>query len=139
QRGDELPDWVAHKQQRLAKIQAAKAALEAEAAAADRRDDDGAASPPPAATAPPDKAQRNFTDPESRIMKGPDGFLQAYNAQLGVGAGSHVSGAQQVTAAATDVQALPGLLAEIKANTGRQAQEISADAGYCSTANLQAL
>ena len=86
QRGDELPDWVAHKQQRLAKIQAAKAALEAEAAAADRRDDDGAASPPPAATAPPDKAQRNFTDPESRIMKGPDGFVQAYNAQLGVDA-----------------------------------------------------
>src|SRR5207249_7858139 len=74
QRGDELPDWVAHKQQRLAKIQAAKAALEAEAAAADRRDDD-AASPPPAAPAPPDKAQRNFTDPESRIMKGPDGFV----------------------------------------------------------------
>src|SRR5437867_9980882 len=90
QRGDELPEWVANKQARLAKIQAAKAALEAEAAAADRRDDhDGAAPPPPAAAAPPDKAQRNFTDPDSRIMKGPDGFVQAYNAQLGVDAESH--------------------------------------------------
>src|SRR6184192_1580625 len=68
QRGDELPDGVANKQARLAKIQTAKAALEAEAAA-DRRDDDGTAAPPPAAPAPPDKAQRNFTDPESRIMK----------------------------------------------------------------------
>src|SRR5256712_9076444 len=52
QRGDELPDWVAHKQQRLAKSQAGKAALEAEAAAADRRGDAGAASPPAAAPAP---------------------------------------------------------------------------------------
>ena len=138
QRGDELPDWVANKQARLAKIQAAKAALEAEAAAADRRDDDGAASPPPAAPAPPDKAQRNFTDPESRIMKGPDGFVQAYNAQLGVDAGSHVIVAQLVTNAGTDSAHFDPLLAQVKVNTGRQAAEVSADAGYCSEANLQA-
>jgi len=138
QRGDELPDWVANKQARLAKIQAAKAALEAEAAAADRRDDDGAASPPPAAPAPPDKAQRNFTDPESRIMKGPDGFVQAYNAQLGVDAASHVIVAQLVTNAGTDSAHFDPLLAQVKGNTGRQAAEVSADAGYCSEANLQA-
>ena len=138
QRGDELPDWVANKQARLAKIQAAKAALEAEAAAADRHDDDGAASPPPAATTPPDKAQRNFTDPESRIMKGPDGFVQAYNAQLGVDAGSHVIVAQLVTNAGTDSAQFDPLLAQVKGNTGRQAAEVSADAGYCSEANLQA-
>src|SRR2546427_472512 len=131
QRGDELPAWVANKQERLAKIRAAKAALEAEARAAAPPD-----TPPPP---PAPKAQRNFTDPESRIMKGADGVVQAYNAQIAVDASSQVIVAQQVTAAATDVQALPGLLAEIKANTGRQAQEISADAGYCSTANLQAL
>ena len=137
QRGDELPDWVANKQARLAKIQTAKAALEAEAAA-DRRDDDGTASPPPAAPSPPDKAQRNFTDPESRIMKGPDGFVQAYNAQLGVDAGSHVIVAQLVTNAGTDSAQFDPLLAQVKGNTGRQAAEVSADAGYCSEANLQA-
>jgi transposase len=131
QRGDELPAWVANKQERLAKIRAAKAALEAEARAAAPP-----AAPPPS---PAPKAQRNFTDPESRIMKGPEGFVQAYNAQIAVDADSQVIVAQHVTAAATDVQALPVLLAEIKANTGRQAQELSADAGYCSTANLQAV
>ena len=130
-RGDELPAWVANKQERLAKIRAAKATLEAEARAAAPRD-----TPPPP---PAPKAQRNFTDPESRIMNGPDGFVQAYNAQIAVDAPSQVIVAQHVTAAATDVQALPALLAQIKANTGRQAQEISADAGYCSTANLQTL
>jgi transposase len=131
QRGDELPAWVANKQARLAKLRAAKAALEAEARAAAPVD---GPPPPPAPT-----AQRNFTDPESRIMKGPEGFVQAYNAQIAVDADSQVIVAQHVTAAATDVQALPVLLAAIKANTGRQAQELSADAGYCSTANLQAV
>jgi len=130
-RGDELPAWVAHKQERLVKIRAAKAALEAEARAAAPPD---APAPPPAP-----KAQRNFTDPESRIMKGPDGFVQAYNAQIAVDASSQVIVAEHVTAAATDVQALPPLLAAIKANTGRQAREVSADAGYCSAANLRAL
>src|SRR5438876_9086290 len=88
QRGDELPAWVREKQERLAKIRAAKAALEAEAAQARAaRDDDR---PPPDAPppTPPDKAQRNFTDPDSRIMKGPDGFVQAYNAQAAVDAES---------------------------------------------------
>jgi len=130
-RGDELPAWVANKQERLAKIRAAKAALEAEAQAAAPPD-----MPPPP---PAPKAQRNFTDPESRIMKGPEGFVQAYNAQLAVDADSQVIVAEHVTPAATDVQALSPLVAEIKANTGRQAREVSADAGYCSTANLQAL
>lgn len=129
-RGDELPAWVANKQERLAKLRAAKAALEAEARAA---------APPDAPAPPAPKAQRNFTDPESRIMKGPDGFVQAYNAQIAVEALSQVIVAEHVTPAATDVQALPTLLAQIKANTGRQAREVSADAGYCSTANLQAL
>jgi transposase len=130
-RGDELPAWVANKHERLAKIRAAKAALEAEARAAAPP---GAPPPPPAP-----KAQRNFTDPESRIMKGPDGFVQAYNAQIAVDASSQVIVAEHVTAAATDVQELPRLLAAIKVNTGRQAREVSADAGYCSTANVQAL
>jgi len=136
QRGDELPAWVREKQQRLAKIRAAKAALEAEAVrGAQERGD----APPPdgAPPAPPDKAQRNFTDPESRIMKGPDGFVQAYNAQIAVDAASQVIVAQLVTNQGSDAPHFEPLVAQIKANTGRQAQEASADAGYCSEHNLQ--
>jgi transposase len=136
QRGDELPAWVHEKQQRLAKIRAAKAALEADAArTAPERGDD----PPPdaPAPAPPDKAQRNFTDPESRIMKGPDGFVQAYNAQAAVDADSQVIVAQFVTPQGVDAPQFEPLVAQIKANTGRQAREVSADAGYCSEHNLR--
>lgn len=136
QRGDELPAWVHEKQQRLATIRAAKAALEADAArTAPERGDD----PPPDAPspAPPDKAQRNFTDPESRIMKGPDGFVQAYNAQAAVDADSQVIVAQFVTPQGVDAPQFEPLVAQIKANTGRQAREVSADAGYCSEHNLR--
>src|SRR5439155_14877749 len=73
QRGDELPASVREKQERLAKTRAAKAAREAEAAQAGTARDDR---PPPDARlpTPPDKTQRNFTDADSRIMKGPDRF-----------------------------------------------------------------
>jgi transposase len=138
-RGDELPQWVADKAQRLEKIREAKAALEAEArATAKERDDedDGPKGSPPA---PPDKAQRNFTDPESRIMKVSGGFEQCYNAQAAVDADSHVIVAQMVTNQPTDTQHLPAMVEQIKVNTGRQARELSADAGYCSEANLTEL
>jgi transposase len=89
-RGDELPDWVASKERRLAKIREAKAALEAEAQAAAGEPGTAADSAAPAerggkrpspSAVPEDKAQRNFTDPESRIMKAKDGFIQGYNAR----------------------------------------------------------
>src|SRR6266705_1612402 len=129
-----------HKAMSYGRMKQAEARLAAEVAGwlAQAEAADAAASPPPAATTPPDKAQRNFTDPESRIMKGPDGFVQAYNAQLGVDAGSHVIVAQLVTNAGTDSAHFDPLLAQVKVNTGRQAAEVSADAGYCSEANLQA-
>jgi transposase len=125
-RGDELPEWVANKQRRLEKIREAKAALEAEACAQ-------AAERQAAA-----KAQRNFTDPDSRIMKVAGGFEQAYNAQAAVDAESQVIVAQQLTNQGTDAQQLLPMLTQIKANTGRQAAEVSADAGYCSESNLRA-
>jgi hypothetical protein len=95
--GDEMPDWVADKQRRAERIRQAKAELEAEAKAAaaaklkaqaeatEKREAQGRrkggrqAAPP--STAPDAKAQKNFTDPQSRIMKGKDGFVQAYNAR----------------------------------------------------------
>ena len=164
-RGDELPDWVQSKQARLEKMREAMAALEAEAAAeaqaataqaaaddatacgspADSNDgSDGAMatdpqSPPPAAKAPPDKAQRNFTDPESRIMKTANGFEQAYNAQAAVDAHSQVIVAETLTNAGNDKQQVVPLAAEIKRNTGRVPKELSADSGYCSEANLEEL
>ena len=77
-RGDELPEELAFREGRLERIREAMAALEAEAQAA--AEEAGAAGKEHSGV-PEDKAQRNFTDPESRIMPGPGGrdFLQAYN------------------------------------------------------------
>ena len=126
-RGDEMPGWVADKQQRIAKIREAREALEAEARAAGE-------------TAVEPKAQRNFTDPESRIMrKSGKEYVQAYNAQAAVDSAAQVIVAQSLSNSATDVQQLAPTLQQIKQNTGRQAQEFSADAGYCSEGNLAVL
>jgi len=129
-RGDELPDWVKNKQERLARIRAAKQALEEEARAG--KDDDEGGTPAP-------KSQRNFTDPESRIMKTKDGFEQAYNCQAAVDQEHQIIVAATTTQKQNDNQELVKLLDEIKANTGKQAREISADSGYCSEDNLKAL
>jgi transposase len=126
-RGDEMPGWVADKQQRITKIREAREALEAEARAAGK-----------AAVDP--KAQRNFTDPESRIMrKSGKEYVQAYNAQAAVDSTAQVIVAQSLSNNATDVQQLAPTLKQIKQNTGRQAKEFSADAGYCSEGNLAVL
>lgn len=123
-RGDELPDWVADKQRRIVKIREAREALQAEASAA------GKAAPQP-------KAQRNFTDPQSRIMhKSGKEYVQAYNAQAAVDSEAQVIVAQSLSNCPNDVQQLAPMLKQVKANTGRQAQEFSADAGYCSEGNL---
>jgi 16S rRNA C967 or C1407 C5-methylase (RsmB/RsmF family) len=98
--GDELPEWIADKKERLAKIRQAKAELEAEAkSAAEEETRRGAEAeekriaegrkkngfaPRPPSEEPDGKAQRNFTDPESRILKSKDGFIQGYNAQAAV-------------------------------------------------------
>jgi transposase len=148
-RGDELPEWVADKARRLAKIRAAKAALEAAAREQAAADGDPVAAepvPPPRRGRPPksppgtpaDKAQRNFTAPDSRILKTKDGFIQGYNAQAAV------DGAQQIIVAhglsnGNDQDQLSPLLDAIQSHTGRQPKEISADAGYCSEANLEVL
>jgi transposase len=151
-RGDEQPAWVASKQERLAKIRQARAALEAEAQAAaasktptDGPDDPGAASTSamatvPAAQAKPEpKAQRNFTDPQSRIMKTKDGFTQAYNAQAAVDAASQVIVAHDLVTAGNDMQQLLPVLDAIAAMAGALPREVSADAGYCSEDNLAGL
>ena len=154
-RGDEMPDWVADKQKRLAKIRAAKAALEAEAKAAaeeeERRRAEAEAeriaqgrkkngrTPAPPKREPDGKAQRNFTDPDSRILKTKDGYIQGYNAQAAVDAAAQIIVAHSLTESMSDQDQLVPLIDGIKDNLGRRPKEASADAGYCSEANLAAL
>jgi transposase len=125
-RGDETPDWMATKQSRLAKIQAAKAALEAEAEAAGK-------------DAPEDKAQRNFTDPESRIQKTKDGFVQGYNAQAAVDHANQIIVACAVGPSSADNPQLTSMVDQVIANLAAVPNELSADAGYSAEANLEAL
>jgi len=144
-RGDEMPDWVANKAKRLAKIREAKAALEAEAKdkaeekAKEPKRYRGGRKPKTPAGMPPDKAQRNFTDPESKIMKGRDGFIQGYNAQAAVDAKAQVIIAHGLTDCAADSDQLVPMVDAIKDNIGEAPSQISADSGYCSEANIQAM
>jgi transposase len=145
QSGEELPDWVRDKQGRLEKIREARARLEAEAQAqASQKGEEkksGSSGRPRKNEpgTPKDSAQTNFTDPQSRIMKSHDGFIQGYNAQAVVDADSQVIVAQGLTNNASDAPQLAVMVAQIKQNTGRQARELSADAGYCSEDNLKEL
>jgi len=154
-RGDELPDWVADKLTRLEKLGAAKAALEAEAKAAaeeemrrraaaeEKRKAEGrkknGKTPAPPSKEPDGKTQRNFTDPQSRILKTKDGYIQGYNAQAAVDAEVQIIVAHGLTQSMSDQDQLVPLMEGIKNNLGRKPKEASADAGYCSEANLEAL
>ena len=140
-RGDELPAELAFREGRLEKIREAMTALEAEAAAqAEQAAVEGKAHP----GVPEEKAQRNFTDPESRVMPGPGGrnFLQAYNCQAVVDHEHQVIIAAQATNQASDKQQAVVMIQETIANLGEVPKEVSADAGYYSApavADLQDL
>src|SRR6266702_4980875 len=154
-RGDEMPDWASDKEKRLAKIQEAMAALEVKAKLAaeeerrieaekqQQRNAAGHKMPgKPAAPLPdePDpKAQRNFTDPDSRIMKSKEGFVQAYNAQAAVDAEAQIIVAHELTQCGSDQGQLVPLVEAIENNLGRKPEQASADSGYCSEPNLEAL
>src|SRR5262245_22372591 len=139
--GDELPAWVANKQERLKRIRQAKAELEAEAKAeAERgRDPNKTGHKPKPTGKPAEKTQRNLTDSESRLMKSGDQFIQGYNAQAAVDSHRQVIVAQTLTNTGNDMHQLIPLLKQIRANLKRQAKEVSADSGYCSELNLKAL
>jgi transposase len=156
--GDELPAELKRREDRLAKIRAAKAELELEAkerakakaaeveaklAERERVEKEtgkkatGAAPKMPDETeaVPEPKAQRNFTDPESRIM--PDGankgsFVQAYNAQIAVDSAAQIIVAVEVTQCPNDARQLVPMAQAIINNIGKLAETTSADAGYFS-------
>jgi len=88
---------------------------------------------------PAARAQRNFTDPESRIMVSGGAFVQGYNAQTAVDADHQVIVETFVTNQAADAPHLPALLEGVHRNAGANPDEVSADAGYFSEANLDAI
>lgn len=149
-RGDELPKELARRQSRLAKIDAAMKALEAEALekaqrAEEERKSAGKPLRPPSggvsSVKPEAKAQRNFTDPDARIMK--DGatkeFLYAYNAQAVVDSEAQVVVAAALTQQGNDKQQTVPMMQQAQANaaalTGQPViEKASMDAGYFSEA-----
>jgi transposase len=133
-RGDELPEELQRRESRLKKIREAKRAVE-------ERAKQKAATEQKAAeqVKPSEKDQHNFTDPESRIMKGPDGFVQGYNAQAAVESTAQLIVGQTVTAAANDKEQLLPMLEKIEQQSGQRPETILADSGYCSEKNLELL
>jgi len=153
-RGDELPEELYRRVSRLDKIREAKAALEAKAKAQadDRRQarqdleaqaqEEGrklSGTPPKISDTPDPKAQRNFTDPESSIMKGRDGFIQAYNCQTAVDSCSQVIIANDVNAVAADQDQVEPMVVEILGNLGELPEIASLDAGFFSESNVEGL
>lgn len=152
----DLPAELDRREKRLAKLQAARAQIEAEAAERarkhaedkERRRQDRAGTDDPeaveaagraAAARPKDKAQANFTDPESRIMKnGAGAFIQAYNAQAVVDDAHQIITAADITTNPADALNYTGMLDQSAANTGIHPKQALTDAGYCSEANLAA-
>jgi transposase len=152
-RGDDLQGELARRETRLAKIRKAKADLEAEARekaaekAAERARRSGAdeaevadAAARAADEAVPDpKAQRNFTDPDSRIMKTSDGsFHQCFNGQAVVDEAHQVIVASDLHNCAADAPSLAPMLDATIANCGQTPREFLADAGYFSEDNANA-
>lgn len=160
-RGEQLPAELARRESRLQKIREAKAFVEQEAkekaeqaAEAVRKkieerkrqeEETGRKAkgptpkvPDPETAVPEAKAQRNFTDPQSRIMR--DGasksFVQAYNAQAAVDGQAQIITAAQVTQEANDKQQLAAMLVSVKENVGRFPEKGSADSGFFSMVQL---
>lgn len=146
-RGDELPAELGRREERLKRIVEARKALEARAEAEQKHkaNKPGKKDPPRggggakglSAVEPKPEAQHNFTDPESRIMKGSDGFVQAYNAQAAVEPELQLIVAQALTQQANDKQQLIPMIERVREQAGQKVKQVLADSGYCSEENLQ--
>jgi len=133
-RGDELPEELQRRETRIARIREAKHALEERA-----REQAKSEGKDPEKAQPTKKAQYNFTDPESRMLKGPDGFLQGYNTQIAVEPVFQLIVGQRVTQAANDKQQMVPLIEAIEEQSGQKPEGVLADNGYCSDENLKYL
>jgi transposase len=132
--GDELPAELARRETRLERIREAKRGLEERAREQARRKGE-----PEEKAQPKDTMQYNFTDPESRIMPGGEGFVQAYNTQIAVEPNFQLIVANGVTQDTNDKQQLKPVVEAIREQAGQKPQEVVADSGYCSEANLKFL
>lgn len=132
--GEELPEELQRRETRIARIREAKKALEGRAR--EKAESEGKEGPE---AKPESKAQYNFTDPESRILKGSDGFVQGYNTQVAVEPTLQLIVGQTVTQAANDKQQLVPLIEVIQEQSGQKPEEVLADSGYCSEENLKYL
>ena len=133
-RGDELAEELQRRESRIRRLRQAQRALEERAreqAPSEGRDENQAQPAP--------KAQYNFTDPESRIMKGVEGFVQAYNTQVAVEPLLQLIVGQTVTPAANDKQQLVPMIEKIEEQSGQKPREVLTDSGYCSEENLRYL
>jgi len=137
QRGDELPEELRRRETRLAKIKEAKRVIEQRAR--DKAAEEGKSADEAKRAKPDDKDQYNFTDPESRIMKGADGFVQGYNAQAAVEPKLLLIVGQSVTEATNDKKQLIPMVECIEQQSGQRPEAILADNGYCSEQNLEHL
>ena len=133
-RGDELPEELQRRETRMARIREAKRALEERA-----REQAKSKGKDPEEAQPTKKAQYNFTDPESRMLKGSDGFLQGYNTQIAVEPVFQLIVGQRVTQAANDKQQMVPLVEAIEEQSGQKPEGVLADNGYCSDENLKYL
>ena len=133
QSGDELPAELQRREERLQRIRQAKRALEKRI-----REEAAAKGDDPASSKPEAKAQYNFTDPESRILKGADGFVQGYNAQIAVESETQLIVGQTITQAANDKQQLLPMIDHVEQQAGQRPEEVVADNGYASEENLEA-
>ena len=143
QRGDELPGELRFRHQRLERIRQAKAALEAEAGQGLLEEDAEGDDTPEATGAdqrpePAESAQRNFTDPDSRVMRdnSTKSFQQSYNCQAAVDDQAQVIVAADVTQEANDKGQVKPMAEQVQKNTGELPEEVSADAGYFSEYNV---
>lgn len=149
-KGWDLPDELKRRESRLAKIKEAMGALEAEARreAEEKQKARGADSEksrnratPSRTVEPKDKAQRNFTDPDSRIMKTNGSFEQCYNGQAMVDDFFQVIVAADLSQNPNDKEEVEPILDVLEQNLGRipRGMAVTTDGGYFSETNLMLL
>ena len=132
--GEELPVELKRRETRLKRIREAKQVLQQRA-----REKAEAEGKPAEEAKPSDKDQYNFTDPESRIMKGADGFVQGYNAQIAVESDFQMIVGQTVVQLANDKEQVQPMVEVIEQQSGQRPQQLLADNGYSSEKNLEHL
>jgi len=87
---------------------------------------------------PKPKAQRNFTDPDSRLMVRDGAFVQAYNGQIAVDEGHQIIVAAALSNQGPDTEYFEPMLRRVVDNCDAVPTRTTADAGYFSSANVEA-